>query len=159
MAVNKNTRAPKQLGDFGEGVVNYVLIRKNHEVAKVDQVGADLISENNGRRFAISVKTRFYKKNVKESLMYVIEYKSIDKLIEFSNKFNLEPLFAVVVCLEYDKKIYTFILHANKIKTILKSVKKGYSLNFGSKNIGNLIKNKDIDTSFWQEETIGNKVF
>ncbi len=32
----KQTRAPKQLGDFGEGLVTYALIRKGFEVACVD---------------------------------------------------------------------------------------------------------------------------
>lgn len=39
------SRASKQLGDFGEGLVTYTLIRKGFEVACVDHVGADLIAE------------------------------------------------------------------------------------------------------------------
>lgn len=44
----KQTRAPQQLGDFGEGLVTYALIRKEYEIAFVGHVGADLIAEKNG---------------------------------------------------------------------------------------------------------------
>ena len=43
--MSKRTRAPKQLGDFGESLVTYTLIKKGYEVAYVDHVGADLIAE------------------------------------------------------------------------------------------------------------------
>lgn len=45
--LSKNSRAPKQLGDFGEGLVTYALIRKGLEVECVGHVGADLIAQKN----------------------------------------------------------------------------------------------------------------
>ena len=51
---NKHSRAPKLLGDFGEGLVTYTLIRKGFEVAFVDHVGADLIAEKDDYRIAVS---------------------------------------------------------------------------------------------------------
>jgi hypothetical protein len=51
----KNTRAPKLLGDFGEGLITYLLIRKGFEVAYVDHVGADLIAERSGELWAVLV--------------------------------------------------------------------------------------------------------
>jgi hypothetical protein len=38
----QHSRAAKQLGNFGEGLVTYNLIRKGFEVAYVDHVGAAL---------------------------------------------------------------------------------------------------------------------
>ena len=69
----KQTRAPKLLGDFGEGLVTYALILKGYEVAYVDHVGADLIAEKKGKRFAVSVKTRLFRKGSRESLGFVVE--------------------------------------------------------------------------------------
>ena len=48
MTIATQTRAPKLIGDFGEGLVTYALIRKGFEVAVVDHVGADLIAEKGG---------------------------------------------------------------------------------------------------------------
>jgi len=47
------TRTPKHIGNFGESFTTYTLIRKDFEVAQVDHVGADLIAEKAGQRFAI----------------------------------------------------------------------------------------------------------
>ena len=55
--MRQQTRSPKLIGDFGEGLVTYALIRGGYEVAQVDHVGADLIAEKEGRRIAVSVKT------------------------------------------------------------------------------------------------------
>lgn len=41
---NNQSRAPKLIGDFGEGLVTYALIRGGYEVAHVDHEGADLIA-------------------------------------------------------------------------------------------------------------------
>lgn len=156
---NQTTRAPKQLGNFGEGLINYVLIRKGHEVAKVDHVGADLISECSGEKYAISVKTRLFKKGTVESKMYTIEDKHIEKLKYYSKLFDLSPLFSLVVCLVDLNKIYVFILPVDKIDEILKKIEHGYSLNFSEKHLPNLINNKYIDFSSWENELIGNKTF
>lgn len=67
------TRTPKQIGDFGEGLVTYALIRKEYEIAYVDHVGADLIAEKDGSRFAVSVKTRLFRPGSTESLGFVVE--------------------------------------------------------------------------------------
>lgn len=67
------TRASKQLGDFGEGLVTYTLVRKDFEIAYVDHIGADLIAEKGGKRYAISVKIRLFREGSKESRMVVVE--------------------------------------------------------------------------------------
>lgn len=87
------TRSAKQLGDFGEGLASYVFIRKGYEVAVVDHVGADLIVEKQGRRFAVSVKTRLFREGSKESKIFVAENDHLDKLRFFATKFDVTPLF------------------------------------------------------------------
>lgn len=82
---NNQTRAPKLIGDFGEGLVTYALIRGGYEVAHVDHVGTDLIAEKNSERIAISVKTRNRNTDTKESDMVVISYDNINKLKFFLN--------------------------------------------------------------------------
>lgn len=152
------TRAPKQIGDFGEGLVNYILIRKGHEVAYVDHVGADLISEKNGNRFAISVKTRVFKEGSEESKMVIVSDDNLKKLKGFANKFSLNCLFAQVICYVDLKKIYIFIMSLDDLEnsTILPKIEKGYSLNFSNKNIEKLKQTKRIDFSYLENETIGN---
>lgn len=163
MALNNNqiTRAPKQLGDFGEGLVNYVLIRKGHEIAKVDHVGADLISENSGKRYAISVKTRMFKEGTSESKMYTIEDEHLEKLKYFSKLFGLIPLFSLAVCYVDNDCIYVFILPVDEINNIkiLKKVKNGYSINFSDNQIEALKNCEHVDFSCWENEKIGDKTF
>lgn len=153
---NKISRASKQLGDFGEGLVNYVLIKKKHEVAYVDHVGADLISSFKNQRFGISVKTRFFKSGSKESKMVTIEDSHIEKLEEFSKLFGLKSIFSLVVCLSDLKKIYVIIIPVNKIHSILKKTKNGYSIGFNEKNISEYKKNKSFDISEWENESISD---
>jgi Holliday junction resolvase len=157
--MERDTRAPKQLGDFGEGFVTYVLIRKGFEVANVDHVGADLIAEKDKIRFAISVKTRLFKKGSKESREIVIEDSHIHKLTAFAEKFGMDgSVFAQVVCLADEGVIHLFMLPISKIGA-LKKVKHGYVLNFGRKSLEGLIAKKEIDYSCWANEKIGNKNF
>jgi len=160
MALNsKTSRAPKQLGDFGEGLVNYVLNRKGHEVAKVDHVGADLISECLKKRYAISVKTRSFKKGTRESLSCTISFDSIEKLKFFSDQFGLIPLFSQVICLQDSNQIMVFILPINNIDKFFKKAQNGYILNFGKKHVDTLKNSTYIDFSCWENESIGNSLF
>ena len=153
------TRAPKQLGDFGEGLVTYALIRKGFEVAYVDHVGADLIAEKNGNRFAISVKTRLFRKNSKESRMVVISSDHLEKLEVFSQQFGMQSIFAQLICLADDTTIHLFMLRSSRIPDVFDKVKHGYSLKFSSKHIDVLINNEHIDYSCWNDELIGRYDF
>lgn len=112
------SRAPKQLGDFGEGLVTYLLFRNGYEVAVVDHVGADLIAVKEGQRFAISVKTRLFRKGSKEGRHFVITEDHREKLEYFAARFSLTSLFAQVVCLEDDNKIHVCVLSMDFIKTL-----------------------------------------
>lgn len=67
------TRASKQLGDFGEGLVTYTLVRKDFEVAYVDHIGADLIAEKGGKRYAISVKIRLFARVQKKAIWWLLK--------------------------------------------------------------------------------------
>jgi len=153
------TRAPKQLGDFGEGLVTYTLIRKGFEVAYVDHVGADLIAEKGGKRYAISVKTRLFRGGSKESRMVVVKDTHIKKLENFSEQFGMAPVFAQVICIADEKAIHLFVIPISKIHNILLKVKHGYGLRFGKGRIGELLQNGNVDYSSWKNEEIGSKDF
>ena len=151
---NKISRASKQLGDFGEGLVNYILIRKKHEVAYVDHVGADLISAFENKQYGISVKTRLFKSGSKESKMFTVEESHISKLEDFCNMFKLKPLFSIAVCLADLNKIYVIIVSIKDLKKTLKKTKNGYSIGFNEKDIIGYKKNKAFDVSEWENESI-----
>ena len=153
------TRAPKQIGDFGECLVIYTLVRKGFEVAHVDHIGADLIAEKGGKRYAISVKTRLFREGSKESLMMVVEDTHIKKLENFSKQFGITPVFAAVICIAGNKTIHLFMMPVSKIHNILPKVKNGHSLRFGKKRIGELLQNDNVDHSSWENEEIGAKDF
>lgn len=154
--VTKHTRAPKQLGDFGEGLVTYALIRKGFEVACVDHVGADLIAELNNYKIAISVKTRMYRSGSIESRGTVFEAAHLDKLDHFAKRFDLEPVLAHAVCLTDDRVIHLFIIRSIDIRTHLKAVKHGYGFQFGPKHLETTIALPFVDYSRWGDEHIAD---
>ena len=153
------TRASKQLGDFGEGLVTYALIRKGFEVAYVDHVGADLIAEKSGNRHAVSVKTRLFRDGSKESRVVVVEDDHIKRLEGFSKQFGMIPVFAQVICIADEKVIHLFMMSVSKIRNVLPRTAHGYSLRFGKKRSDILIENNDVDYSCWKDERIGSKDF
>jgi len=153
------SRAAKQIGDFGESLVTYDFIRKDYQVAVVDHVGADLICAKGKKRYAVSVKTRWFKENSKESRMYNIANAHLEKLNYFSKIFELEPLFSLLVCLSDKKMLVLFTVRASDIKSICKKTKDGYSFNFSDKNITNLKNNQKISFSSWDNEQIGGDIF
>ncbi len=152
LTMEKQTRAPKQLGDFGEGLVTYALIRKGYEVAYVDHVGADLIAEKDGKRYAISVKFRLFREGSKESRMITIKNDDIGKLENFSRQFGMISIFAQVVSIVDDKKIHLFLMSIDDLKDILKTTKNGHSLRFGRNNIQKLINDRRVEYCAWQEK-------
>jgi len=157
--INTNSRAPKLLGDFGEGLVSYTLIRKGFEVACVDHVGADLIAEKDGNRIAVSVKTRMFRTGSIESRGVVFEYSHLDKLDYFARRFDLDPVMAHAVCMADDKYIHLFILRVVDIRAKLKQVKHGYSFQFTQKHLKDVIALPYVDYSCWSNETITAGLF
>ena len=155
----KQTRAPKQMGDFGEGLVTYTLIRKGYEIAVVDHVGADLIAEKDGDRFAISVKTRRFKKGSKESQVFVVEKGHLEKLEHFADQFGMHAFFALLVVLEDERMMHLWIMPVADLKENLEEVKHGYSVKFARSKRSELNGWSFVDYSCWKEEKIGNKVF
>ena len=149
------SRSPKQLGDFGEGLVTYTLIRKEFEVAYVDHVGADLIAEKAGKRIAVSVKTRLFRPKSNESRMVVVEFSNIKKLKYFSEQFCMEPVFAQVICLSDEQIIHLFMLRVEDLEKYLPKIRHGFSIRFGPNNINKIIDNPYIDYSCWKNEEIG----
>lgn len=159
MNTNSESRAPKLLGDFGEGLVTYALIRKGFEVACVDHVGADLIAQRDSHRIAVSVKTRLYRTASVESRGIVIEESHIEKLERFAARFDLEPVFAHAVCIADDKIIHLFMLRAADIKKFLDKVKHGFSLRLSKQHLIDTIALPYVDYSSWSNESIGCKLF
>ncbi len=157
--MQKQTRAAKQLGDFGEGLVTYALIRKGFEVANVDHVGADLIAEKNGLRFAVSVKTRLFKSGSKESLAFVVEELHLGKLDHFASQFGMVSMFALVVCIADENTIHLLLVRADDIRAELPRVKHGYACRFAKSTRKHLFEKPFIDYSCWTNEVIGTKDF
>ena len=164
MSKSNPSRAPKQLGDFGEALVNYDFIRKGYQVAVVDHVGADLIcikkeSEKRYKRYAVSVKTRWFKPGSTESKMFNIENNHLEKLEDFSEWFNLEPLFSLLVCLSDSQKLVLFTLKVSDIGKICNKTQSGYSLKFSDKYIEQLKNDPRVSVSSWENEVIGEDIF
>jgi len=160
------SRAAKQLGDFGEALVTYDFIRKEYQVAVVDHVGADLIcskeeSEKRYKRYAVSVKTRWFKPGSTESRMFNIEEAHLEKLKYFSKLFNLEPLFSLLVCLSDSQKLVLFTLKVSDIEIgdICNPTKDAYSLKFSDKYIEQLKNDPRVSVSSWENEVIGEDIF
>jgi Holliday junction resolvase len=147
------------IGDFGEGFVTYVLIRKGFEVACVDHVGADLIAERSPHRIAVSVKTRLYREGTTETRGLVIKHEHLDKLEKFSERFGLEPVFAHAVCIADEKKIHLFMLRVSEIKRNLDEVAHGFRLRFSRTHMEKTKALRFVDYSSWSDELIGCRLF
>lgn len=148
------SRSPKLIGDFGEGLATYALIRGGYEVAHVDHVGADLIAEKDEKRIAVSVKTRNRVNATKESDMVVIKSDDIEKLKYFSDKFGMEPIFCQIICQAKNNIIHMFMIKISDVEANMKKAQNGYSLSFSD---GQIEKTKNIQGmtySQWNNETI-----
>lgn len=152
----RQSRAPKLIGDFGEGLVTYALIKAGYEVANVDHVGADLIAERNGERIAVSVKTRNRNTDTKESDMVVIESANLAKLKYFSTQFGMMPVFAQVVCHAKTGTIHLFMIRVEDIEKDknMKKVQHGYSLSFGTQTLASAKAITGMKYSCWNGEQI-----
>jgi len=140
MNIEKDERWAKQFGDFSEGLVMYLLGQlKNMSVALVDHVGADIFAvnrKNNEQRYAISVKGRNIPPN--ESKSYNFSKYNIDKLVETSEAFGMEPTIALVFVDEQEvvKKIRVFVF---TLRNILKLCDDN-SVNFANRTDENGIR-------------------
>lgn len=154
-----DTRAAKRIGDFGQGLVTYVLIRKGFEVACVDDIGADLIAAGRNERYAVSVKARLFRPGSRESRMAVIETDHLRKLALFADRFGMVPLLAFVVCLADDGMVHLFVFRAAELAAVLPSVKHGFAMRFGTHHVGALARHPAVDYSCWREELVGGTWF
>lgn len=158
--MDTNSRASQHFGDFGEGLVTYVLIRKGFEVACVDHVGADLIAQKTSHRIAVSVKARRYRRSEKlEARALVIEEKNLEKLQYFADRFALEPVVAHVACFDDDKSIHVFMLRVSDIKEFLTKTDKGYRLGIGKAHLAGAMARPYVGYSSWSNESIDDKLF
>jgi Holliday junction resolvase len=155
----QHTRAAKHLGNFGEGLVTYNLIRKGFEVAHVDHVGADLIAERHPYRIAVSVKTRMFKSGSVESRGVVVEEDHLQKLEHFAQRFNLDPVVALAACIADERVIHLFMVRVEDIRGQFEKVKFGYTLRFSKRHFDHLTAMPCVDYSSWSNETIGCRLF
>ena len=122
--------------------------------------GADLIAEKNKNRFAVSVKTRLFRENSTESLVFVVDEQHLKKLEHFAIQFgNMIPLFALVVCIANENTIHLIISRTDELRKNLPKVKFGYSLRFTKTMREKLINMPFIDYSCWANEKLGDKDF
>ena len=155
MPLNESqTRAPKQIGDFGEALTTYTLIRKGFEVARVDHVGADLIAEKEHHRYAISVKTRFYRAESRVTRAVVITNDNLRKLKYFAEQFGMVPVVSFVFILVAEDIMHLTMFRSSIINEVMKSTTRGYR-----KNIDELVKDEKVDYSYWHERQIGTSNF
>jgi Holliday junction resolvase len=152
--MESDTRAAKRIGDFGQGLVTYALIRKGFQVACVDDIGADLIAAGRGKRYAVSVKARLFRPGSKESRVTVIEKEHLRKLGVFADRFGMDPLLAQVVCLADDARIHLFLFRVEQLGDVLPAVKNGFSIRFGRANLAALIAHPAVEYSCWREELV-----
>lgn len=152
----QSTRAPHHIGKFGEALVSYALIRRGFEVATVDHVGADLIAERDGQRFAISVKARLFKEGSIESKMLVIEEAGLKRLYDFADHFELIPLIACAIALADEKTIHLFMTSADHVRKNFKPCQHGFSLYFSDSKIGRHKDDPEIAYTCWHEPSLEN---
>lgn len=88
-------RLSKQLGDFGEQLVMFLIGRLyDHRVAYVDHVGADLIAtDGKSKKYAISVKSRVFSTDGPQQPFDIEQQR---KLRDFAESFDLIPTVAFV---------------------------------------------------------------
>lgn len=113
----------KQLGDFGEQLVMFLIGRLRPErVVRVDYVGADLITESKkGKGQAISVKSRVF---TTDGPQQPFDGNQQDKLEEFAKTFDLIPTVAFV-CIDkidrgQDVNIDVYIIKLDDFRALAK---------------------------------------
>lgn len=142
MGKNEDDRLSKQLGDFGEQLVMFLIGRLyEHRVAYVDRVGADLIAtDKKEKRYAISVKSRVFKTDGPQQPFDVDQQQ---KLVSFAKDFGLIATVAFVcidkIEINKDINIDVYIIEledfrklANKVKGITSTGANGEILHFSN---------------------------
>lgn len=107
----------------------------------------------------MSVKSRLFRPDSRESRVTVIESDHLRKLGVFAERFAMVPVLAQVVCLADDKLIHLFLFRAEQIGRILPVVENGYSIRFGPRRIEALSGHPSVDYSCWREELVGGSWF
>ncbi len=149
----KDLRLPKQLGDFGEQLVMFIIGRLyGYRVAYVDHVGADLIAtdcENN--KYAISVKSRVIPEN--EGKAQHFDENNQVKLRDFAESFGLIPAVAFVfvepISTTSDFNIDVYVVELENLIRFAESEVPGKSITIG-KNGGILFNNNYMHQEWLQ---------
>jgi Holliday junction resolvase len=90
----RDGRLPQQFGKFGESLVMFWLGQTlGYSVALVDHVGADIIASKNGKRLAVSVKSRLFRN---DDPSFVFDINNNNKLRDFAGDFGCAPAVAFV---------------------------------------------------------------
>lgn len=117
----EDDRLSKQLGDFGEQLVMFLIGRLyEHRVAYVDHVGADLIAtDKKEKRYAISVKSRVFGTDGPQQ---PFDKDQQTKLESFATEFNLIPTVAFVcidkIDINKDVNIDVYIIELNDFRSL-----------------------------------------
>ena len=108
MKHKEDDRLSKQLGDFGEQLVMFIIGRLyEHRVACVDHVGADLIAtDKKGKKYAISVKSRVF---TLDGPQHPFDKNQQEKLEKFAKDFDLIPTVAFVCIDKIQRHEYIII--------------------------------------------------
>lgn len=142
MKKQNDERLSKQLGDFGEQLVMFIIGRLyEHRVAYVDHVGADLIAtDGNQKKYAISVKSRVF---TSDGPQQPFDEEQQTKLREFAESFGLIPAVAFV-CIDkinmyndinidvYIIELDDFVKLANSVNGITATGINGKTLHFSN---------------------------
>lgn len=143
MKVNKSTRHSKITGDFGEGIVLYLLSKYGFESANVDHTGIDIISRNfiTNEVMGISVKSRS-KSDGAEGSYISIPNDNFDKVEKACNAFNCVPYFAIVS--DEKEKMYVFILSMKHLLELFPKREKMSSWKMTDKHVESYLKDSEI---------------
>lgn len=168
----KDGRLSKQLGDFGENLVVFLLGNlKKHRVALVDHEGADIIAtdrENSNFKYAVSVKSRWFQT---DDASTSFDEKNQRKLITFANEFGMIPCVAYVLIDKLCKYIDVYILKLEDFEKLaidqnftgIKKRSKGLTIinttegNQKSLRECNLIDHTRINFELWKDNFLGKE--
>ncbi len=149
----RDYRLSKQLGDFGENLVVFLLGSiKKYKVALVDHEGADIIAtdrEDGGKKYAISVKSRRF---VTDDPSIAFDSSNQKKLRIFSEEFDMIPAVAFTMMDSKCENIEVYIITLDKLEELSRSEEKnGFSIRKDKKKRTITKNNEKIKEEYFEE--------
>ena len=145
MKIQKSTRHSKITGDFGEGIVLYLLSKYGFESANVDHTGIDIISKNvvTNEVMGVSVKSRSRSGGTEGSYISIPNDNFI-KAQKACTAFNCVPYFAIVS--DEKDKMWIFILSMKHLLELFPQREKMSAWKMSEKHISQYLQDKEIMT-------------